>query len=104
MSVSAKTIKKNVYSTVDVLVYMKLFKKILIYSSILAFVIAILGFVFLQKAKEDERLKESALYYAKKIKNFIYYEATIHNPEGDMLPDQIDNAIISETKNILKRE
>ncbi len=80
---------------------MKLFKKILLYSSIFAFVTAILGFVFLQKAKEDEQLKEDTLYLAKKMKNFIYYEATIHNPEGDKLPDQVDDTIILELKKLL---
>ncbi len=34
----------------------------------------------------------------KQIKNLIYKEATEHNPEGDILPDQIDNRVIQEVK------
>lgn len=39
---------------------------------------------------------------AEAIKEFIYKEATIYNPEGDMLPDQIDDNIIKEIKNRVK--
>ncbi|MDD3487059.1 MAG: hypothetical protein PHF35_01610 [Candidatus Moranbacteria bacterium] len=35
---------------------------------------------------------------AKKAKNLIYREATIHNPPGDMVPDQIDDKILNEVK------
>jgi hypothetical protein len=34
----------------------------------------------------------------RKIEGFIYHEATIHNPPGDMLPDQIDDKIKQEIK------
>lgn len=46
------------------------------------------------------REKEKAEFklYLKKVKNFIYREATIHNPEGDVLPDNIDNKVINEVK------
>jgi len=33
-----------------------------------------------------------------KISNFVYREATVHNPSGDMLPDQIDDTIKKEVK------
>jgi len=33
-----------------------------------------------------------------KIKSIIYREATEHNPEGDILPDQIDDEIKQEIK------
>ncbi|GBE16893.1 hypothetical protein BMS3Abin15_00717 [bacterium BMS3Abin15] len=45
--------------------------------------------------EEDESaLKE----FAGKIKKWIYREATIHNPEGDVLPDELDDKIIKELK------
>jgi len=53
---------------------------------------------FLGKIARQEIVKKSA----KKIKNFIYREATIHNPEGDMLPDEIDDEILNEIKERLK--
>lgn len=33
-----------------------------------------------------------------KIGNLVYREATIHNPPGDMVPDQIDDDIIKEVQ------
>ncbi len=33
-----------------------------------------------------------------KIKNLLYKEATIHNPPGDAIPDQIDDKVIQEIK------
>jgi len=35
---------------------------------------------------------------AEKFKNLVYREATEHNPEGDFLPDQIDDKIKEEMK------
>ena len=43
---------------------------------------------------EKTRLKN----FTQKIKDLVYSEATKHNPEGDMLPDQIDNRVIQEVK------
>ena len=37
----------------------------------------------------------------KKIEGVVYHEATIHNPPGDMLPDQIDDNIKGEIKKIV---
>ena len=38
---------------------------------------------------------------AKKISGFVYHEATVHNPPGDMLPDQIDDNMKGEIKKIV---
>ena len=52
--------------------------------------------VFSLKIREKE--KEELKNIVKKVKNLIYWEATIHNPEGDVVPDQIDDKIIQEVK------
>ena len=39
---------------------------------------------------------------AGKIKDIIYREATEHNPEGDVLPDEIDDRIKEEIKSRIK--
>lgn len=55
---------------------------------------------FLIKAGiEDKAVLREA---AKRIKDWIYREATIHNPEGDVLPDEIDDKVIKEIKNRVK--
>lgn len=80
---------------------MKFLKKIAIFFAVLVFATAVSVFVFLQNIKENAQLKNDSIDFAKKIKKFIYLEATNHNPEGDMFPDQIDDAVISEAKNVL---
>lgn len=45
-----------------------------------------------------EKEKEEFKSYIKKIKNFIYRQASVHNPEGDILPDNIDESVIEEVK------
>ncbi|MDD5084155.1 MAG: hypothetical protein PHT88_04505 [Candidatus Moranbacteria bacterium] len=44
----------------------------------------------------------AAKYVVKKslrtVKNGIYHEATIHNPEGDTIPDWVDDAIFGTIK------
>ncbi len=35
---------------------------------------------------------------AEKFENLVYQEATEHNPEGDFLPDKIDDKIKEEVK------
>jgi hypothetical protein len=37
---------------------------------------------------------------ARKVKQRMYYEATIHNPDGDTLPDWIDDAVLGTVKKI----
>lgn len=88
-------------------------KKIIIIFIILLFTVLILlggflftynkfqdfsAFSFLGKIARQEIVKKTA----RKIKSFIYHEATIHNPEGDILPDEIDDEILDEVKNRLK--
>jgi len=46
--------------------------------------------------REEERNELKSI--VKKIKDFVYREATIHNPPGDMMPDNIDNKVIEEVK------
>ncbi|MBU1177689.1 hypothetical protein KJ903_00550 [Patescibacteria group bacterium] len=42
--------------------------------------------------------KETAKDKARQAKDRIYQEATEHNPEGDVLPDEIDDKIKEELK------
>jgi len=63
---------------------------------LIAFVAMFSTFIFLN----NREFKDVLVRGIKKIKNLVYYEATIHNPEGDMLPDNIDNSIISKVKDI----
>lgn len=51
------------------------------------------------KVKINEPEKELLKDIAKAVKKFVYREAEIHNPEGDVLPDQIDDNIIKDIKN-----
>ncbi|EKE16167.1 MAG: hypothetical protein ACD_11C00029G0047 [uncultured bacterium] len=44
---------------------------------------------------EGKKLTKNIL---KKISEIVYREATIHNPEGDMLPDQVDDIIKEKIK------
>lgn len=46
------------------------------------------------REKERDELK----VFVNKIKDLVYKEATIHNPSGDMVPDQIDDKVIQEVK------
>ena len=46
------------------------------------------------REKERDELKS----FVKRIKDLVYKEATIHNPSGDVVPDQIDDKIIQEVK------
>jgi len=49
--------------------------------------------------KISEKNKPVMIEVAKMVKRFIYREATIHNPEGDVLPDELDDEIIKGIKN-----
>jgi len=46
------------------------------------------------REKEKGELKN----YVKKIKDLVYREATVHNPPGDALPDNVDDQVINEVK------
>jgi hypothetical protein len=58
------------------------------------------GFFVVQRAKNDQIFRQELVYWARKTKNIVYWEATTHNPSGDMLPDQIDDNIIGEIRKI----
>lgn len=47
-------------------------------------------------------LKNQLMPYMLKLKSFVYKEAEIHNPKGDVLPDQIDDQLLSVVKEKIK--
>jgi hypothetical protein len=79
-------------------------KKLFLAIIILSVLISWLGGIFsvslspfsltIQKPEKDF-LKRAG----KKAKGIIYREATKYNPEGDVLPDQIDDKILNDIKN-----
>ncbi|MDD5490054.1 MAG: hypothetical protein PHP25_05255 [Candidatus Moranbacteria bacterium] len=83
-----------------------MFKKAFLIIIILAIAVAWLGGIFsvsfspfsltVQKPEKDFLKK-----VVKKVEGVVYREATIHNPPGDMLPDQIDDNIKGEIKKIV---
>lgn len=84
----------------------RIIKKILLFAFVLAAVITWLGGVWsvsfnpfsltIQKPEKDF-LKR----VIKRAEGFVYHEATIHNPPGDVLPDQIDDQMKSEIKKVV---
>lgn len=52
------------------------------------------------KAKNMQKIKDLAL----RTKNLIYYEATIHNPPGDIIPDQWDEELLGKIKTEIKNQ
>lgn len=40
-----------------------------------------------------EDVKPEIVKVVRMITKFVYYEATIHNPKGDILPDSIDDTV-----------
>jgi hypothetical protein len=79
-------------------------KKIVLYLIIiLALAIAFLGGIIfisfspfsltIQKPEKDFLIK-----VVRKVEGLIYHEATIHNPPGDMVPDQLDDRLKQEIK------
>jgi len=36
------------------------------------------------------------------IKNILYYEASEHNPQGDVIPDSWDDVLLGKIRNIIK--
>jgi hypothetical protein len=83
-----------------------MFKKLLFIIIIIAIAVAWLGGIFsvsfspfsltIRKPEKDFLKK-----VVRKIEGFVYREATIHNPPGDMLPDQIDDNVKGEIKKIV---
>jgi len=53
------------------------------------------------KIKFGKREEKFLKNVVRKIENIVYQEATEHNPEGDFLPDQIDDTIKKEIKSRL---
>lgn len=45
-----------------------------------------------------EELKSDSKNIIFQIKDIIYFEATLHNPSGDVVPDGIDDTIKNEIK------
>ena len=52
------------------------------------------GFGLKIREKEKNELKN----LVKRVENLVYREATLHNPPGDLLPDQIDDQLKQEVK------
>ena len=83
-----------------------MFKKLFLIIIALAVLLAWLGGIFsvsfspfsltIRKPEKDFLKK-----VVRKVEGFIYREATIHNPPGDMLPDQIDDNLKGEIKKIV---
>jgi hypothetical protein len=83
-----------------------MFKKLFLIILILAIAVAWLGGIFsisfspfslTIQTPEKDFLKK----VVKRVEGFVYREATIHNPPGDMLPDQIDDNVKGEIKKIV---
>ncbi|NQV13659.1 MAG: hypothetical protein HQ530_05165 [Parcubacteria group bacterium] len=55
------------------------------------------------KIKLSDEEKASAKDKAWQIKNKVYEEATEHNPEGDVLPDEIDDKLKQQLKEEAKK-
>ena len=78
-------------------------KKLFLLLIIIAILIAWIGGIFsvtfspfsvtVQKPEKDFLTK-----VVRKVEGLVYREATIHNPSGDLLPDQIDDKIKQEIK------
>jgi hypothetical protein len=81
-------------------------KKLLLIIIVLAVLLAWLGGIFsvsfspfsltIQRPEKDFLKK-----VVRKVEGFVYHEATIHNPPGDLLPDQIDDNLKGEIKKIV---
>ncbi len=54
------------------------------------------------KIQLDEKTKAELKEKAKEVDDKVYQEATEHNPEGDVLPDEIDNTVKDEIKKEVK--
>ncbi|MFA5871515.1 MAG: hypothetical protein WC858_02225 [Parcubacteria group bacterium] len=79
-------------------------KKLFLIIVALAILIAFLGGIFsISLSPLSLNIREPEKSYLKsatrKAKNLIYHEATVHNPSGDVLPDQIDDKILNDIKN-----
>ncbi|HUD08902.1 MAG TPA: hypothetical protein VMQ48_02305 [Candidatus Saccharimonadales bacterium] len=83
-----------------------MFKKLFLFVIVLAIAVAWLGGIFSVsfspfsltiQSPEKDFLKK----VVKRVEGVVYHEATIHNPPGNMLPDQIDDNVKGEIKKIV---
>lgn len=80
-------------------------KKTLLFLSLMLLIswLVFLELAIIHSQKENiaimEALKIDSKKIMREIKDVIYYQATVHNPEGDMLPDEIDDTIKEQIKN-----
>lgn len=49
-------------------------------------------------AKDNSKFRKIIYMAGKSFKDEIYREATLNNPKGDVIPDQLDDAILKEIK------
>lgn len=80
-------------------------KKIFLFLSLMLLIswLVFLGIAIIHSQQENITIMEALKIDSKKImleiKETIYYQATVHNPEGDMLPDEIDDMIKEKVRN-----
>jgi len=81
-------------------------KKLFLFIVVLAILLAWLGGIFSVsfspfsltiRRPEKDFLKK----VVRRIAGLVYHEATVHNPPGDLLPDQIDNQVKNEIKKVV---
>lgn len=48
-----------------------------------------------------EELKIDSKKIILQIKDIIYYQATVHNPEGNLMPDEVDDTILGRIKSLI---
>jgi len=48
-----------------------------------------------------EELKIDSKKIILQIKDIIYYQATEHNPDGDLIPDEIDDTILGRIRSLI---
>lgn len=87
----------------DLEIFIFMFKKLFLFAIAVVILVAFLGGIFSVSFSPfsltiNKPEKDFLKYAAAKAKSIIYREATIHNPPGDVLPDQIDDRIKQEIK------
>lgn len=82
-----------------------MFKKIVITSFLIMLLVSaiFLGGVFNYAKKNNITVESELKNIFIQTEKIVYQQATMHNPEGDRLPDWIDNAIWHKLKNIKER-
>lgn len=67
---------------------------------VIFFVVSLISLFSLREVGKKEKIRRTIFSLAIKTKRVVYREATIHNPEGDLLPDQLDDNLLSIMKKI----